>query len=114
MRDDGARDRALRRYPAHVDLEVTGWWAPRDALVTGQDAWWRSRSRRWQAPAVRYHHRAWKQVLRDLLGTPVDHPARQQLVAEAHHLDDLPVGEAVAVAEVEDVVPTGIHCGECE
>lgn len=88
MRDDGARDRAGRRYPAHVDLEVVGWWAPRDALMTGQDARWREWSRRWETPGVRYHHRAWKSVLRDVFGTPVDHPARHQLVAEAHHLDD--------------------------
>lgn len=88
MRDDGARDRARRRYPAHVDLEVTGWWTPRGALMTGQDARWRARSRRWETPGVRYHHRAWKHVLRDLFGTPVDHPARHQLVAEAFHLDE--------------------------
>lgn len=86
--DDGARDRARRRYPAHVDLEVTGWWTPRGALMTGQDARWRARSRRWETPGVRYHHRAWKHVLRDLFGTPVDHPARHQAVAEAFHLDE--------------------------
>jgi HTH-type transcriptional regulator/antitoxin HipB len=88
MRDDGARDRARRRYPAHVDLEVTGWWMPRDAMMTGQVLWWRARSRRWEMPSVRYH-RTWKHVLRDVHGTPVDHPARHQLVAEAVHLDEV-------------------------
>lgn len=89
MRDDGARDRARRRYPAHVDLEVVGWWMPRDAAITGQTVRWRARSRRWQIPAVRYHHRWWKHVFREVLGTPVDHPARHQLIAEAFHLDEV-------------------------
>ena len=44
MRDDGARDRARRRYPAHVDLRVTGWWMPRDAMMTAQDLRWQARS----------------------------------------------------------------------
>ena len=29
MRADGARQRNGNRYPAHVDLRVTGWWVPR-------------------------------------------------------------------------------------
>lgn len=89
MRDDGGRDRARRRYPAHVDLEVTGWWMPRDAMTTGSDHRWRVRSRRWQVPFVRYHQPARKHLLRRVRGTPVDHPARHQLVAEALHLDDV-------------------------
>ena len=89
MRDDGARDRAGRRYPAHVDLEVTGWWRPRDALMTGQAVWWRARSRRWEVVSVRYHQRAWRHIFRSVYGTPVDHPARHQLVAEAFHLDEV-------------------------
>jgi HTH-type transcriptional regulator/antitoxin HipB len=89
MRDDGARDRSLRRYPAHVDLEVTGWWAPRDAMMTGQVPWWRTQSRRQRALSVRYHHRFRKHLLRRVHGTPVDHPARHQLEAEAFHLDEL-------------------------
>lgn len=88
MRDDGARDRGRRRYPAHVDLDVTGWWMPRDAMMTGQVPWWRARSRRWWMPSVRYH-RARKHILRNVRGTPVDHPARHQLVAEALHLDEV-------------------------
>ena len=35
MRDDGARDRAGRRYPAHVDLTVTGWYVPAWPRVHG-------------------------------------------------------------------------------
>jgi transcriptional regulator with XRE-family HTH domain len=89
MRDDGARDRAFRRYPAHVDLEVTGWWTPRDSMMTGQCLRWQARSRRWQVPSVRYHHRWWKHVFRGLRGTPVDHPSRHQMVAEAWHLDEV-------------------------
>ncbi|MBS2939260.1 helix-turn-helix transcriptional regulator [Nocardioides sp. J2M5] len=89
MRDDGGRDRARRRYPAHVDLEVTGWWAPRDAMSTGQGARWRVRSRRRQVPRVRYHLTPWRRVMRWVHGTPVDHPGLHQLVAEAFHLDDV-------------------------
>lgn len=89
MRDDGARDRARRRYPAHVDLEVTGWWTPRDAWMTGQVFRWRALSRRWEVPSVRYHHRAWRHIFRGVRGAPVDHPSRHQLVAEAFHLDEL-------------------------
>lgn len=89
MRDDGARDRARRRYPAHVDLEVTGWWVPRDAMMTGMDARWRARSRRWEVPSVRYRRRGWRHILRRVYGTPVDHPSRHQLVAEAFHLDEV-------------------------
>ena len=29
MRADGARQRNGNRFPAHVDLRVTGWWVPR-------------------------------------------------------------------------------------
>lgn len=89
MRDDGGRDRARRRFPAHVDLDVTGWWVPRDAMTTGQDAWWRARSRRRQVPRVRYHHARWKRLLRGVRGTPVDHPSLHQLVAEAEHVEEL-------------------------
>lgn len=89
MRDDGARDRARRRYPAHVDLEVRGWRVPREAWMTGRVTWWRALSRRWQVPSVRYHHQRWKHILRRVHGTPVDHPALHQLIAEAFHLDEV-------------------------
>ncbi len=89
MRDDGARDRGGRRYPAHVDLEVTGWWVPRGLDCTLELARWRHRSRERQDPYVRYRtspHLRWR--LRRVWGTPDDHPARHQLVAEAVHLDE--------------------------
>ena len=91
MRADGARQRNGSRYPAHVDLRVTGWWIPRAFrqmtsidYFTSQD-----RSRRLGVPSV--HYRTCprvKQIERMIFGTPVDHPALHQLRAEAEHLDD--------------------------
>lgn len=56
MRADGARQRSGSRYPAHVDLRVTGWWIPRAFrqmtsidYFTSQD-----RSRRLGVPSVHY------------------------------------------------------------
>lgn len=90
MRDDGALDRGGRRYPAHVDLRATGWYAPRGLECTADLGVWRRRSRQRRDPRVSY------QISRDLRwrdravnGTPVDHPARHQLVAEVEHLDDV-------------------------
>ncbi len=88
MRDDGARDRAGRRHPAHVDLSVTGWWCPRAAGSTADALLWRQRSRARRDPSVRFHT-SLKQIYRILDGTPIDHPSLQQLVAEAMHLDDV-------------------------
>ena len=90
MRDDGARDRAGRRYPAHVDLTVTGWYVPGGLACTAEPGLWRRWSRARKDPCVRHHTSAylrWRQ--RRVLGTPVDHAARRQLVAEAEHLDDV-------------------------
>lgn len=89
MRDDGARDRAGRRYPAHVDLQVYGWYVPRGLDCTAEAGVWRRRSRARKDPKVRHHtspYLRWRQ--RRALGTPVDHPAALQLVAEAEHLDE--------------------------
>lgn len=88
MRDDGARDRAGRRYPAHVDLTVTGWWIPRGAESTGDVLQWRRRSRARRDPAVRFHT-SLRRLYRLIHGTPVDHPSLRQLVAEAVHLDEV-------------------------
>lgn len=88
MRDDGARDRGGRRYPAHVDPEVTGWWMPRDAMSTGSTARWRALSRIREAPSVKYR-RARKWLLREVYGMPVDHASDRQHVAEAVHLDEV-------------------------
>ena len=89
MRDDGARDRGGRRYPAHVDLLVTGWYVPRGLECTSQPARWRRRSRELEEPRVRYDTSRYRRARwRRAFGTPVDHPAMHQLVAEACHLDD--------------------------
>jgi HTH-type transcriptional regulator/antitoxin HipB len=89
MRDDGARDRGGRRYPAHVDLRVTGWYVPRGLDCTAEAGLWRRRSRARKDPRIRHHtspYRRW--CARRALGTPIDHPADFQLVAEAEHLDE--------------------------
>ena len=91
MRADGARTRAGSRFPAHVDLRATGWWVPRELRsMTSVEWWgWRRRSRESLDPAISYHlgrDRKWRD--RTVHGTPVDHPARHQLVAEVVHLDE--------------------------
>ena len=88
MRDDGARDRAGRRYPAHVDLSVTGWWCPRAAESSADVLLWRRRSRARKEPSVRFHT-SLRVLYRLLNGTPVDHPSLLQLTAEAEHLDEV-------------------------
>jgi len=90
MRDDGARDRRGRRFPAHVDLTVLGWWFPPGSELTpGYFAAIR-RARAERDPRIRYYTSAWRRAIeRQLFGTPDDHPALHQLAAEADHLDDL-------------------------
>ena len=40
-------------------------------------------------PAVRFHTSPWRRgVLRELYGTPVDHPSLEQLAAEVEHWDE--------------------------
>lgn len=90
MRDDGARDRGGRRYPAHVDLTVNGWRCPREVQSTADVLMWRRRSRERQDPAIRFRtcpH--FRRIFRRIDGTPDDHPAHDQLVAEAVHLDEI-------------------------
>lgn len=90
MRDDGARDRGLRRYPAHVDLTVRGWWTPRGVELSAYYYVWVERARARREPRVRFTTCAWRRSIeRMLFGMPDDHPAMHQLVAEAEHLDDL-------------------------
>jgi transcriptional regulator with XRE-family HTH domain len=90
MRDDGARDRAWRRYPAHVDLTVTGWYVPRGLRCTAEPGRWRRWSRARKDPHVRHHTSAYlRRRQRSVFGTPVDHAAQPQLVAEAEHLDEV-------------------------
>ena len=92
MRADGARNRGGRRYPAHVDLRVTGWWVPRaDRRMTTIGYFVNLRkSREACVPAVHYRtSRSGKRIERMLYGMPIDHPANHQLRAEAQHLDDV-------------------------
>src|SRR5687768_7618333 len=92
MRADGARQRNGSRYPAHVDLRVTGWWVPRAHRRMTSIAHFTSidRSRRVGAPSVRYRTcPRRRRIERMLSGTPVDHPAFHQLRAEAEHLDEV-------------------------
>ena len=91
MRADGARTRTGSRYPAHVDLRVTGWWVPRALRSMTTVDYFTSidSSRRAGVPRVRYRTcPTARQIERMVLGTPVDHPARHQLRAEAVHLDE--------------------------
>ncbi|NPD05345.1 helix-turn-helix transcriptional regulator [Nocardioides sp. zg-1308] len=87
LRGDGARDRGGRRYPAHVDLTVAGWWVPRGSGSTADWLLWRRRSRARRDPAIRFHTTL-RHLHRLLDGTPVDHPSLTQCVAEAVHLDE--------------------------
>ena len=91
MRDDGARDRAHRRFPAHCDLLVRGWWIPRHlrTWTSGEAYAWQRRSRRSRCVRVGYRgSRAWKRIEREVWGTPVDHAAQHQLVAEMEHREE--------------------------
>lgn len=91
MRDDGGRDQGGRRFPAHVDLTVRGWWVPRRVQSTMADySLWTHRSRARKNPQVRFRTcPVLRSIERMLYGTPDDHPALLQLVAEAVHLDDV-------------------------
>ncbi|NYE35061.1 HTH-type transcriptional regulator/antitoxin HipB [Nocardioides cavernae] len=92
MRDDGARDRGGRRYPAHTDLRVTGWWLPR-AMRTWTSAHaleQEKRSRRAKDPGIGYRtSQRWKDFERTRWGVPDDHPALHQLVAEMEWRDEV-------------------------
>ena len=91
MRADGARTHGGSRYPAHTDLTATGWSVPRRlrAMTSIEAFAWRDRSRRVGDPAIRYRtSRFRKQTERWLRGTPDDHPALHQFVAEVRYLDE--------------------------
>ena len=90
MRADGARNRAGSRFPAHADLKVKGWWIPRRLRTwTSIEAYtWQRRSREAGDVAIGYSLGRRKHVERLLLGTPVDHPARHQLVVEMRARDE--------------------------
>ena len=88
MRDDGDRDVRGRRFPAHVDLQVVGWWCPLGLETYSEWRAWQQRSRARETPAVMFHTTL-RHLYRLLDGTPVDHPSRRQHVAEAVHLDEV-------------------------
>ncbi len=92
MRADGARTHGGSRYPAHTDLTATGWWVPRRlrAMTSIEAFRARDHSRRVGDPAIRCRVSPyWKRILREVWGTPDDHPAVHQLVAEVRHLDEV-------------------------
>lgn len=91
MRDDGARNRAGNRFPAHTDIKVKGWWIPRRLRTwTSVEAYaWQRRSREAQDPRIGYRASPhWRRIERLIWGTPIDHPAHHQLVAEMQARDE--------------------------
>ena len=81
MREDAPRDRAGRRYPAHVDLDALGWWMPPGLHLTVEwlDAYRRAAEER--IPRIRYERSSWRDTKRTLLGVPDDHPTWAELVS---------------------------------
>ena len=91
MRADGARTHGGSRFPAHTDLRASGWWVPRRLrAMTSVEAYaWRDRSRQLGDPAIRCRiEPGAKRRERWLYGTPDDHPAVHQFVAEVRFLDE--------------------------
>lgn len=89
MRDDGARDRGGRRFPAHVDLHASAWFLPRRVPTGIFQIQQERRSRAARDPRITFRTSRWrKHGLRLAFGTPDDHPARHQLVAEVVALDE--------------------------
>ena len=91
MRADGARTHGGSRYPAHTDLTARGWWVPRRLrTMTSTEAFrWRDHSREVGDPAIRCRVSPhWKRIERLMYGTPDDHPAVHQFVAEVRYLDE--------------------------
>ena len=81
MREDAPRDRAGRRFPAHVDLDALGWWMPSGLHLTVEwlDAYRRALEQR--IPHIRYERSTWRGTKRRLLGVPDDHPTWAELVS---------------------------------
>lgn len=88
MRDDGARDVAQRRFPAHVDLTARAWWAPRGHATWADLPVFLAHSRQLGRPAVRFHRQWMRHLQRLLTGTPVDHPSTVQLALEVDWHDE--------------------------
>jgi transcriptional regulator with XRE-family HTH domain len=82
MRDDAARDRAGRRFPAHVDLDALGWWVPEGLHLSVEGIMARRSAARHRIPDIRYEGTKWRSISRRLHGgAPDDHPTRAELVA---------------------------------
>ena len=81
MREDGARDRAGRRFPAHVDLDAIGWWVPDGLHLSVEWIVARRFAARHRIPDIRYDGRKWRTIRRRLEGgAPDDHPTWSELV----------------------------------
>lgn len=94
MREDAARDRAGRRFPAHVDPAARGWWLPPGAHLAPDGSQWLQRSAAVGDVRIGYDRGMWRTVLRGLFGTPPDHPAHDELVAAARAETTPPAGDA--------------------
>ena len=81
MRDDAARDRAGRRFPAHVDLDAIGWWVPDGLHLSVEGIVARRYAAQHRIPRIRYDGARWRAIRRRLQGgAPDDHPTRSELV----------------------------------
>jgi HTH-type transcriptional regulator/antitoxin HipB len=90
MRDDGARQRGGARFPAHADLRVRGWWIPRRlrAWTSIEAIHWERWSREVGDPEIGWcRSPVVRRFERERFGTPVDHPSRQQLLAEMERIE---------------------------
>jgi HTH-type transcriptional regulator/antitoxin HipB len=81
MREDAARDRAGRRFPAHVDLHALGWWVPPGLHLSVEWVLARRRAARERIPDIGYVRSAWRDTMRRLQGVPDDHPTWDELVS---------------------------------
>lgn len=80
MSEQAMRDRGGRRYPAHADVRVDGWWCPRELASTADWSLVTQRSRELRQPQVRYSTGGRASLLRELLGASEDHPTRDEAV----------------------------------
>ena len=80
MREDGARDRGGRRFPAHVDLRAAEWWTPPGSHLTVEGLTARWESERRGQPRIGYSRGLWQRLERALYGEPPDHPSLEELV----------------------------------
>jgi transcriptional regulator with XRE-family HTH domain len=81
MREDAARDRAGRRFPAHVDPRAATWWVPPGLHLSVEGLIARRRAAQQRIPNIRYERSMWRSILRLYGGIPDDHPTWAELVA---------------------------------